>query len=69
MSEITCTGCAAVKRDTKPGQWWHLNNYYGFTGSFCPSCYDKISHDSRGEPCNPADHLWMTLKLRVDKPR
>jgi hypothetical protein len=69
MADVHCEGCSATKGDSQPGQWWHLNSYYGFTGSFCPDCYDKISHDSQGNPRRPADHLWMTLKLRVDKRR
>jgi hypothetical protein len=69
MSEVICKGCGRERGDQQPGQWWHLNSYYGFRGSFCPSCYDMISHDSQGQPCRPADYLWMVLKLGVDKPK
>ena len=60
MSSQCCTGCGT---DSEKGQWWRLNNYFGFTGSFCPSCYDKISHNSYGEPDRPADYLMMVMKL------
>jgi hypothetical protein len=68
MPEVQCRGCGEIKAAAaRPGQWWHVNDYHGFTGSFCPGCYDKISHDSQGQPRNPAEHLMMLLKLRVDK--
>lgn len=60
MSE--CTTCK-VAREKRQGQWWHLAGYYGFTGFFCPDCYDKISHNSYGQPNRPRDHLLMLLKF------
>lgn len=45
-----CTSCGA---DVGLGQWWHLNNYHGLSGLFCPSCYAKVSHDAYGNPRHP----------------
>ena len=45
--------------------WWHCNNYFKFSGFFCPQCYDKISHDSYGKPEDPEGYLLMLLKLGV----
>lgn len=58
---MKCVACEATKL-TSQGQWWHLKNYFGFTGTFCPDCYDKISHNSYWEPNNPHDYLLMLLK-------
>jgi hypothetical protein len=66
MSVQCCQGCG---RDSEKGQWWRLNNYFGFTGRFCPCCYDRISHDSYGRPNRPADYLLMVIKLGVDRPK
>jgi len=64
MSKQCCRGCST---DSQKGQWWSLNNYHGFTGSFCPQCHDKVSHNSYGQPNRPADYLLMVMKLGVDK--
>lgn len=57
----TCTGCdTAVKLEK--GQWWHLTNYFGFSGFFCPKCYDKVSHDGYDQPKNPKEYLLMLVK-------
>lgn len=37
--------------------FWFLSNYYGISGRFCSKCYDKIAHDSYGNPINPAYSL------------
>ena len=58
---MTCKGCDADK-ESKQGQWWHLTGYFGFSGRFCPDCYDMISHDSYGQPCRPADYTFMLLR-------
>jgi hypothetical protein len=60
---VVCRGCAVEKSTARWGQWWHLQDYYGFRGSFCPECYNKISHDAWGNPVNPGEHLLMTLRL------
>lgn len=51
MSKKRCTNCNTV--NTGKGQWWHLSNYYGISGYFCPSCYDQVAHDSYGNPKKP----------------
>ena len=63
---VVCRGCGTVKDSAQWGQWWHLNNYHGFRGSFCGTCYDMISHDANGKPCNPGQHLFMVLKLQKE---
>ena len=62
----TCTGC---ERPYDGGMaagkftWWSCNNYFKFTGFFCPQCYDLISHDSYQRPKDPEGYLLMLLKL------
>lgn len=63
---VVCRGCGVVKDSVRWGQWWHLNGYYGFRGSFCATCYSMISHDADGKPCNPGQHLFMVLKLQKE---
>lgn len=62
----SCAGCG-VSDD--PGQhrgyWWTLRNYYGLTGSFCPSCYDLVSHDGFGQPKHPEEYVLMILKVKT----
>jgi len=58
--ERQCLGCGISEN---PGQWWHLNKYFGVTGTFCSDCYDQVSHDSFGQPCRPDDYVLMLLKL------
>lgn len=64
---VVCRGCGTTKTTARWGQWWHLQDYYGFRGSFCPKCYDKIAHDAYGRPVNPSEHLLMTLRLLGEK--
>ncbi len=62
--ETPCTACdKTTRRSTE--QWWSLRNYFGFSGDFCPDCYDKISHDSYGNPRRPKDYTFMLLKFGV----
>lgn len=37
-----CKGCGKQKHEDN-GTWWHLSNYKGFYGTYCPACYDRIS--------------------------
>jgi len=36
-------------------QWWFLTNHLGFSGAFCPDCYDKIR--------DPQQRVILHLKL------
>ena len=56
-----CTVCETTQ-EQRGGQWWNLGNYYGWSGRFCPDCYDKVSHDSYGNPQNPEEYTAMLLK-------
>ena len=56
-----CRICG-VTRQQRDGQWWHLRNYYGWTGLFCPDCHNKVSHDSYGNPNNPQEYTLMLLQ-------
>ena len=47
-----CAGCGTPKAELGGPHWWHLNNYYGLSGTFCPTCYDKVSHGPQGKPVN-----------------
>jgi hypothetical protein len=57
-----CTSCDTDK-ETCGGQWWFLRDYFGIRGQFCPDCYDKISHNSYGQPEHPEEYTLMLLKL------
>jgi RNase P subunit RPR2 len=59
---ITCPGCGIQDRYSSR-QWWGLNNYHGISGRFCGDCYDKVAHDSRDRPRQPAEYLMMLLRL------
>lgn len=50
---MTCSYC---KTESAKGQWWHCRGYFGITGTFCPQCYTKISHDSYGKPWKPSEY-------------
>lgn len=52
---MICTNCQKTKAQAR-GQWWHLNHYFGISGSFCPACYDLVSHDAYGKPNHPKAH-------------
>ena len=63
---MTCTNCG-VQESREFGQlgspqWWHLRNYYCLSGTFCPSCYDQVSHDSYGYPNNPGAYAMILVK-------
>ena len=58
----TCRACDADNQD-RGGQWWHLSGYFGLTGSFCPTCYDEVSHDSYQRPRHPGEYMKILLKL------
>lgn len=61
-----CRGCGIEMTDKTVGGWprfWHLNNYFGISGVFCGSCYEKVSHDSYGKPNHPAELAFMLLKM------
>jgi len=62
VSIITCTGCGKPKIHNQKEQWWSCNGYFGFSGDFCSSCFDKISHDSYRNPKHPEEYLLMLLK-------
>lgn len=63
----TCTECGAtyVKREMGERTWWHLENYYGICGFFCPDCFDKVSHNSYKQPINPGAYCLILLKQKV----
>lgn len=61
----TCRGCGKSKPhdDDCREQWWSCQGYFKISGTFCSTCYDKISHNSYGEPNNPGEYLMMLMKL------
>lgn len=63
---MKCRACDTTKLD-QIGQWWHLKDYFGLSGTFCPDCYDKVSHDSYRKPNRPNDYLLLLLKLSEAK--
>ncbi len=62
-----CKSCGKGKPAGFTEQWWALNQYYKLNGLFCPDCYEKVSHNSYGEPNHPGDYLMMLLKLGLPK--
>ena len=62
-----CRGCGSEMTREKTVkesiQWWNLNNYFGISGVFCGDCYEKVSHDSYGNPNHPAELAFMLLKM------
>lgn len=55
-----CKFCNSPKKEGE--QRWHLTDYHGFNGTCCWNCYQKISHDSYGNPNNPEEYLMMIMK-------
>ena len=56
---LTCSNCGVEVRN---GNGWFLTDYYNISGYFCAQCYDKVSHDSYGQPERPNDYMLMLLK-------
>jgi len=63
MFEQKCDGCEKLYDGGNKRSWWTLNHYHKLSGFFCPTCYDKISHDSYGKPKQPEDYLIMLLRV------
>ena len=63
---MKCRVCKSEKL-ADHNQWWHLRGYFGLTGTFCSDCYDRVSHDSYGQPRRPAEYTWTLLKLAGQK--
>ena len=57
----TCTNCG---RGYSEGGW-RLSDYYGISGQFCSPCYNKVSHDSYGNPDQPGEYIAVLLKQKV----
>jgi hypothetical protein len=57
-----CKACTRAK-DSVSGTWWHLSGYHGFSGLFCPDCFDKVSHDVYGKPNHPQEVEAMRREL------
>jgi hypothetical protein len=65
MLRQPCNFCGKREK-TNERQWWSLSDYHGITGgNVCPDCYEKVSHDSYGNPKNPEEYLFMLLKHGV----
>jgi hypothetical protein len=58
-----CTNCGHTQEGTDLG-FWSLNNYYGIRGRFCGPCYNKVSHDSYGNPEHPGEYIAILLKQK-----
>lgn len=59
-----CTNCGEVKVE---GQWWHLRNYFGIAGYFCPTCYIMVSHDSYKTPTDPKGYNSVRIRQEMEK--
>lgn len=69
----TCT-CCKRERKYREGQnagyyglkepgWWTLSGYFGLSGFFCPTCYDKVRHDAYGKPVHPRSYRRILKEL------
>lgn len=52
--DMICSNCNC-EHSRRKGQWWHLGNYFGLYGLFCPDCYDLVSHDAYKNPKHPIE--------------
>lgn len=57
----SCNFCEAKSAPDK--QFWALRDYFGVSGYFCGKCYDLVSHNSYGQPNNPAEYTAFLLKF------
>ena len=62
---LTQRACSACGDSTAQGQWWHLSNYYGLSGTFCPACYEKVSHDAFGMAKHPDEYAEICKKMEI----
>ena len=60
----TCTNCGFKEEPPKNinSGWWHLADYFGIWGFFCPSCFEKVSHNSSREPNHPEEYMKIWKK-------
>lgn len=63
---MKCTNCAVENppgeaRPNNP-QWWFLSNYFGISGTFCPDCYELVSHTPYGVPRHPVSYQQIKEK-------
>ncbi len=49
------------------GEFWGLSNYFGLSGTFCVTCYSKVSHDSYGRPEHPVMHRLAVVKQNKER--
>jgi len=63
MAYATCTNCGHESSDGRG--FWGLRNYFNISGHFCGPCYDKVSHDSYGNPEQPGEYIAILLKQQV----
>lgn len=61
LDPTPCDCCLAVDVE---GQWWCLNNYFGISGYFCPTCFGKVSHNSHKEPNHP--EYYHTIRVQQE---
>jgi hypothetical protein len=64
MSEAGCKCCGSARPNTaNDPTWWQLTNYHSLSGLWCSTCYDKIAHDSYGQPKNPEEYMAIRLRM------
>lgn len=59
-----CTNCGDVE---VPGQWWHMSNYFGIHGYFCPKCSELISHDPYKKPNHPNEFKAIAVAQQIQR--
>jgi hypothetical protein len=63
-SEYPCSNCGELG---VYGKHWILNNYFGISGTFCESCYDKVSHNAYKVPNNPKEYNVIFVSQQIMK--
>lgn len=61
----TCTHCETPNNGNEKRQWWHLSNYFGVSGFFCPNCYEMVSHNSYRVPNHPEKYKMVRVALKL----
>lgn len=60
---MNCTLCGKEPKVSR-SQWWMLKNYFGITGTFCTTCYDRVAHDSNWKPRHPKQYADALVKIK-----
>ena len=66
MINELCTVCQKKREGVLP-QWWSLVEYYGMTGIFCYTCFEKVRH-TNARPLHPIAYRNLLRKMDGSAP-